>query len=524
MTAVATPPTPTFRVLKTKFSSAVRHDQMAGKKYLVAPMIMLTEGVHSGSNGPLFYPASEIQKLPETWNMKPVVVYHPEGEGGTAISACSKTVIDSQGVGVIMNAKVIGGLTKDGKKLVKLSAEAWMEETRLEKVDKRVLEALEKGKPMEVSTGVWTENEATSGKWNDEAYDVIARNYHPDHLALLPDLKGACSLDDGAGLLIANEASFDSRYNLIRMACDEKFGQYNCYIIDVFNSFFVYSKGGKLYQLNYSATDTKATLSGEPAEVVRVVQYRSPDGAVIANLERNFDMDRKKLIDAIILSANGFAESDRNFLETRNDSQLQVLHTKTVGGAPGAPAAPLASLNTAAQAGAAGVNPAPAPVPTPPTTNTVGAPPAPAPVPVPTPAPAPVPTAAENRAALIAAIRTSDPAFASMISNGLKAHDGQRQALISTIKANTRNTFTDEQLGQKTFEDLQQLSALAGSPSLPPGMDALAGSGAPNYAMLGDAFGGVPFQHQSSGAPGLAANVGHLEPTPPPTFKKPGAK
>jgi hypothetical protein len=31
-------------------------------------------------------------------------------------------------------------------------------------------------------------------------YVGIARNHRPDHLAILPDLKGSCSIADGAGL------------------------------------------------------------------------------------------------------------------------------------------------------------------------------------------------------------------------------------------------------------------------------------------------------------------------------------
>ena len=57
--------------------SQVRHDRMEGREYLVAPMAMITEGVHNGSQGPLYYPWDELSKFPQVWNMKPVVVYHP---------------------------------------------------------------------------------------------------------------------------------------------------------------------------------------------------------------------------------------------------------------------------------------------------------------------------------------------------------------------------------------------------------------------------------------------------------------
>lgn len=66
-----------------------------------------------------------------------------------------------------------------------------------------MLDALEAGRPMELSTGLFTQNEpAPAGAtFNGRPYDYVARNYRPDHLAVLPDQIGACSLADGCGVL-----------------------------------------------------------------------------------------------------------------------------------------------------------------------------------------------------------------------------------------------------------------------------------------------------------------------------------
>jgi hypothetical protein len=64
-----------------------------------------------------------------------------------------------------------------------------------------VLDKLDKGEMVEISTGLFTDNIPESGVWNGEAYTAVARNYRPDHLAILPDQKGSCSIADGAGLL-----------------------------------------------------------------------------------------------------------------------------------------------------------------------------------------------------------------------------------------------------------------------------------------------------------------------------------
>lgn len=170
------------------------YQMLEGKRYMVVPMAMLTEGVHAGSNGPLYYPRDELSKTPVVWNHKPIVVYHPE-ENGKGVSACLPHVIESRKVGLVMNTRFDN----------KLRAEAWLDEAKLKKVDQRVLNSIQKGEMVEVSTGLFTDNEKKDGEWGGEKYTHIARNYRPDHLAILPDRKGACSIADGAGLLQLNE-------------------------------------------------------------------------------------------------------------------------------------------------------------------------------------------------------------------------------------------------------------------------------------------------------------------------------
>lgn len=177
--------------------ATVRHETMAGKNYLVVPMVMITEGVHAGSNGPLYYPAAELAKNCAVWNHKPIVVYHPT-LNGQAISACETHVITNQSVGLIMNTRYVPG--KAGQP-GKLKADAYLDESRLKKVDPRVAEAVQNKSMMEVSTGLFTDNEQKVGQWKKEQYSSIARNYKADHLAILPDQKGSCSIADGGGLM-----------------------------------------------------------------------------------------------------------------------------------------------------------------------------------------------------------------------------------------------------------------------------------------------------------------------------------
>lgn len=186
-----------YQTVTANAAPMTRHETLEGRQYMVVPMVMLTEGVHAGSNGPLYYPRNELAKTPAIWNHKPVVVYHPT-QNGAAISACEPAVIQSRKVGLIMNARFEPG---KGRAPGRLKAEAWLETNRLGQVDDRVLEAVQNKQMVEVSTGLFTDNEYTPGHWNGEKYVAIATNYRADHLAILPDEKGACSIADGAGLM-----------------------------------------------------------------------------------------------------------------------------------------------------------------------------------------------------------------------------------------------------------------------------------------------------------------------------------
>ena len=54
--------------------------------------------------------------------------------------------------------------------------------------------------PIEVSTGYYSASLKEPGMWNDKPYQLVDRNIHADHIAILPNEEGACSLSDGCGL------------------------------------------------------------------------------------------------------------------------------------------------------------------------------------------------------------------------------------------------------------------------------------------------------------------------------------
>ena len=164
---------------------------LEGKTHFVVPMVMLTEGVHNGSNGPILYQADDLRASLQAWNGRPVVVYHPQ-LNGRGVSACDPDIVNRYKIGTVFNARF------DGKRL---TAEAWIDQERVGQVDDRVLQTILHNRQMEISTGLYFGFDVGEGTWNGQPYIATARNHQPDHLAILPDLKGACSISDGCGLM-----------------------------------------------------------------------------------------------------------------------------------------------------------------------------------------------------------------------------------------------------------------------------------------------------------------------------------
>jgi hypothetical protein len=192
--------------LTVNFSGTTRRVKYRGVDYLVAPMTLINPGVLNGSKGSLLYPPDEVAKNPRAWNGVPIVVYHPH-HLGQPVSAKFSGVIDRQGIGVVKNATSRG----------KLQAEGWFDLAKTKQVNPGVYSRLMSHEPIELSTGLYTDNEEQSGTFNGRQYVAVARNYRPDHLAILPDQVGACSIKDGCGVLV-NSNSLQQKLRLLSNA------------------------------------------------------------------------------------------------------------------------------------------------------------------------------------------------------------------------------------------------------------------------------------------------------------------
>lgn len=189
-------------VANLDYSRRVEERTENGRKYLVASAVILKEGILPGNHGPLLYPGEEIAKSPGSWNSIPVTNGHPKKNGQYVLF--NEAGIDS--LGFLRNDQV------DGKKR---RVKVWFDIERWNKEDSRVIPAVRAGQRVGLSTGLRTRNHwvQPGTTWNGKQYVGIARDYKPDHLAILVDVPGACSLNDGCGInvnsapqaLIANQ-------------------------------------------------------------------------------------------------------------------------------------------------------------------------------------------------------------------------------------------------------------------------------------------------------------------------------
>lgn len=495
------------RITFNLLPAGCRLDTLEGRQYTVVPMVILTEGVHAGSQGPLFYPKDELGKTPVVWNHKPIVVYHPtlNGEG---ISACDVTVINKQKIGLMMNTRFEGG---------RLKSEAWIDKDRANAVDERIMAAVDNKEMMELSTGLFIDVENTTGKWKSEDYQGIARNYRPDHLALLPDQIGACSIADGAGLLrnqamrdpafrgilfklglVDNELSHSDIQSALMTAVREKFnigdnGPF-VWVADVFDNFFIYERDGKFWRLGYMSNDNGVSLSDEtPVQVQRKSSWVTV-GATNNNVKQN-NMNKTQLIVAILAANCGLVEADREALNGMTDQQLESIHNMvkehpTVNFSldkKDNKVILLAKNKTAA-------NPPPSAPEAPPVT----APPSPA-----TPPPA---TNAPKVVSTQEYIQQAPREVQDVLANAMCVYNDEKQKLIGIILGNKKNSFTKDNLEARPLTELKAIASLAAPEEQPPNITHL-----PNY---------------SGQAPVPSSNAQKVEALPLPTmnFDPPGKK
>lgn len=354
------------RLLANVGVGRIRREPLEGRPHVVAPTAMIGRGVLNGSAGPIFYDDPDMIESVSAWNHKPLVVYHPEDDEGNKVSACLPAVLNSRKVGVILNT------VHDGK----LRTESWFDEERTKAIDGRVIKALDAGKPIECSTGLYVDVEAVNGNYEGTDYVGIARNYKPDHLAVLPDQLGAYPVSAGGGILTVNAAARQpdslrhmmegslkeaaKRCGLLNLKVNElsyngvttqladllrsKFGEPGKYwdgcLFDVYPNRVVFTDGyGKMFAIDYEVKDDAVSLLGDAQPVTRVVEYKAVGngvrytanaaGLLVPQEEVKMAFDKKSHLASLVGAGDGWDEQYVEALgKALTDEQLEKIKPK----------------------------------------------------------------------------------------------------------------------------------------------------------------------------------------------------
>lgn len=179
---------------RAALSGTIRTAKFDGRDYLVVPVVALVEGVMHAVNAPNpeLVLASEFEKVPDSWNGRPVLWDHPE-LNGIRVSASDPMVLEKMAFGQIFYSKV------EDKSL---KMEAWLDLAKAEKIPEAmaVVARVRASEAVEVSVGAFVDLDNRVGEFKGKKYNGAWKNIVPDHLALLPEgATGACSIEMGCG-------------------------------------------------------------------------------------------------------------------------------------------------------------------------------------------------------------------------------------------------------------------------------------------------------------------------------------
>jgi hypothetical protein len=160
-------------------------------EYYVAPIVAMVQGVVHAMNAkhPEFVPADQLSTY--GWDHRPVFVNHPM-VNDTPVASYHPQVIGSH-IGFTRNPSVA-----EQKLLMEVCIEKM-------KMTPELLAHIDSDEPFNVSMGAFVNSVPKQGEYGGKKYFSEWHDIDPDHMALLPATKGACSWEMGCGVRAAGE-------------------------------------------------------------------------------------------------------------------------------------------------------------------------------------------------------------------------------------------------------------------------------------------------------------------------------
>lgn len=303
----------------------VRTETVMDREFSVFPAVIVQEQVLQNNLGRVLLPFTLIQENVDAWNGIPVVVTHPTF-GGKFISARSPGVLNSIGVGSLFNAQAVDG---------ELKVEVFIDNGRIEEVEgtAKSIQQVANGEGSELSTGFGTTLRKEKGTFDGREFDAVMTAMVPDHLALLPNATGACSVDDGCGLGVNEEKSEgllkkalnafrrlmgwnesdEEKREEVRDALRAAFGGPDSFVwpVAMFSDegrviFEVEDMGTgiKLFEVSFELGESGVTL-GEPVEVERVTTFKPVTSSGDLPVTEVSSMSREEMVASLVAAGLG---------------------------------------------------------------------------------------------------------------------------------------------------------------------------------------------------------------------------
>lgn len=180
----------------TLSSSLIRYETLADRDYLVSPVVLIVgdivvQGANAENPELVTLECLENSHL-KGFDGRPIVPGHPYN-GKDYTSANLPEVFNNQQCGMLfhtgLNGKNLGSeIYLDIERCTSLGGDA-----------NNSLTALQEGRSIDVSIGVYFESIEEHGELNGQEYSSVWTEIWADHLALLPNGEGACNQNMGCG-------------------------------------------------------------------------------------------------------------------------------------------------------------------------------------------------------------------------------------------------------------------------------------------------------------------------------------
>ena len=195
-------------------ASLIREERFQGREYLVAPVVMIVEGVLNRT-------LITGEAIREThWAGIPITLSHPTIRN-QPVSANSPMIRQDYQVGEVFNVRYDLQGMRGAQRVTRALAEAWIDVAQAQALGEdgaMLLDRLHSGARMEVSVGFFPGDvDQTAGIFQGARFDYSVAHLQADHLAILLHEQGACNWRDGCGFpRVHKDESMDEDQGMIK--------------------------------------------------------------------------------------------------------------------------------------------------------------------------------------------------------------------------------------------------------------------------------------------------------------------